>query len=72
MTTNTRRTIRRHIAHAGYSAAAIRRGLEYAATEGASTAREGYILAMSRILYRDGQLEAGDRFSVEVGSGPRA
>ncbi len=71
MNTNTRRTICRHIAAAGYSDSAIRLGLDYAKAEGASTAREGYILAMSRILYSDGQLEAGDRFSVENGAGPR-
>ncbi len=71
MNANTRRTIRRHIATAGYSADAIRRGLDYAAAEGASTAREGYILAMSRILFTDRDLASGVRFGVEIGAGPR-
>lgn len=71
MNANMARTIRRHIAAAGYSANAIRKGLDYAKSEGASSAREGYILAMSRILYSDGQIAMGDRFIVETGAGPR-
>lgn len=72
MNANAARRICRHIAAAGYSAAQIREGICYATAQGASDAREGYILAMSRILYSPEQLEAGDRFSVEAGAGPRA
>jgi hypothetical protein len=42
----------------------IDRGLEYVATSGAQTMREGFVLAMSRILYSDEQLAAGLRFTL--------
>jgi hypothetical protein len=71
MDANTRSRIRRHIANAGYSATAIRQGLDYAKAEGATTGPEGYILAMSRILFTDDDLARGVRFSVENGAGPR-
>jgi len=67
---NIRRRIRRHIAAVGYGDAQITSGLAWATEQGFSTAREGYILAMSRILYDDGQLADGARFSVESGYGP--
>jgi hypothetical protein len=63
--------ISRHIREAGYSDAEIKAGLAYACQQGPYTAREGYILAMSRILYSDGQLADGARFSVEAGFGPQ-
>lgn len=64
-------TIRRHMTLTGCSDAQIKHGIEWADEQGFSGARDGYILAMSRVLYDDGQLEEGARFSVEVGSGPR-
>lgn len=70
-TSNINRRIRRHIAAAGYSKEQIDAGLSYAREHGDYTAREGYILAMSRILYTDWQLADGARFSVEVGYGPK-
>lgn len=71
MNANIARTIRRHLAAAGNGADAIRTGIAYARAEGATSAREGYILAVSRILYTDEDLANGTRFSVEAGHGPR-
>ena len=64
-------TIRRHMKAAGYSNEAITSGMEWAKQQGFDGAREGYILAMSRVLYDDDQLADGGRFSVEAGYGPR-
>jgi hypothetical protein len=44
----------------------IERGLEYADLQGARTTREGYVLAMSRVLYTDDQLASGSVFSFAV------
>jgi hypothetical protein len=65
------RTIRRHIYAAGYSKQDADAGIRYAAEQGDYTAREGYILAMSRILYSNDQLADGARFAVAEGHGPQ-
>lgn len=59
----------RILAARGLSEKEIERGLDYVATSGAQTLREGFVLAMSRILYSDAELAAGLRFTfVENGS----
>lgn len=63
MTSNTARTIRRHIAAAGYSAQSINKGMAFARNEGAVSQEDGFALAMSRILYSDDQLADGARFN---------
>jgi hypothetical protein len=52
----------RFLEERGLSADEIDRGLAYAEELGAATAREGFVLAMSRVLYSDAQLAAGCRF----------
>ena len=64
--------IRMQLTIAGYSAADIDAGLAYAAEQGASDTREGFVLATSRILYSDAQLADGMRFSIEQGHVPNA
>jgi len=68
---NMNRVIRRHIAAAGCSVGQINEGMAYAKSKGYDTAREGYILAVSRILYSDDQLADGEMFTVADGFGPR-
>ena len=68
---NMNRRIRRHIAAAGYTKEQIDAGLAYTREQGEYDAREGFILAMSRILYSDEQLEDGARIAVETGFGPQ-
>lgn len=68
---NIDRVIRRHIYAAGYTKKDVDLGLAYAKSQGDYTAREGYILAMSRILLSEDQLQRGIRFAVEEGCGPR-
>ena len=63
--------IRRHITDAGYSDADARHGISWAKSRGFATARDGYALAMSRILYSDEQLAEGAHFPVAHGRGPR-
>lgn len=71
MTDSITRAIRRHLYAAGYSKDQATAGLAYAASTGPYTVREGYILAVSRILFTDGQLADGERFTLEDGYGPR-
>lgn len=68
---NVNRVIRRHLAAAGYDKAQADHGIAYARSKGNYSARDGYILAISRILYDDAQLENGALFEVEAGHGPR-
>ena len=70
-TAKVNRIIRHHIKKAGYSNEQINYGLSYAFAQSPYSAREGYILSMSRILFIDKQLAAGERFAVECGFGPR-
>ena len=58
-------TLMRLLADRGLSAEAIDAGLDYVEAVGARTVREGYELAMSRVLYSDVQLEQGMRFTFE-------
>ena len=48
----------------GLSEREIDRGLEYCLENGASTMRQGFVLAMSRALFSDAQLAAGMRFTL--------
>ena len=70
ITNNINRRITRHIVKAGYSASEAKRGLSYAASKGAYDARQGYIMAMSGILYGNDAADAGELFAVENGHGP--
>lgn len=65
------RRARKHITDAGYSLGDASSGIDYATAQGATEAREIYILAVSRILYTDEQLADGARFSVADGYGPQ-
>ncbi|MGA0530763.1 hypothetical protein [Hansschlegelia sp. KR7-227] len=55
--------VRAQIAEAGYSDAAISKGIAYAADQGASDDHEAFVLAVSRILYSDEDLAEGARFA---------
>ena len=68
---NAHRVIRRHISVAGYSRKHVDYGISWAEKIGYASTREGFILAVSRILYDDAALADGSRFAVEVGHGPR-
>jgi len=61
------RTVMHKLAAGGYSPMQIRDGLAYAVAEDATTVREAFILAMSRILYSDEQLADGARYAAEEG-----
>lgn len=61
---NQARRISRRIAAGGYSLTHARAGLAYANQVGFQSDDEGFVLAMSRILYTDAQLAEGERFSV--------
>lgn len=54
--------------NAGYSDVEIARGIAYAEEIGWSTTEEAMSLTVSRILYGDKDLAAGERFPVEPGS----
>lgn len=58
-------TLMRLLAERGLSPEAIDAGLDYVEAVGARTVREGYELAMSRVLYTDAQLADGMRFTFE-------
>ena len=58
-------TLMRILAEQGVSSEAIEAGLDYVEAVGARTVREGYELAMSRVLYSDVQLAEGMRFRAE-------
>ena len=55
-------TLMRILAEQGVAAESIEAGLDYVEQVGARTVREGYELAMSRVLYTDAELAAGRRF----------
>jgi hypothetical protein len=63
---SARPVIRAELAAGGYTSAQIDRAMEYAHEQGACTGLDGYVLAMSRILYTDEQLADGARFCVEA------
>jgi hypothetical protein len=67
---NICRRIRRQIAAAGYFKNDIDKGLAWARSIGFSDAKDGYILAMSYILYGEDEANSGVRFAVEDGCGP--
>jgi hypothetical protein len=56
-------TLERLMVERGISQDEIERGLNYAVSAGATTTREAYNLAMSRILFSDEELTAGARFN---------
>lgn len=58
-------TLMRILADQGMPSDAIEAGLDYVEQIGARTVREGYELAMSRVLYSDVQLAEGMRFRAE-------
>ena len=60
----TVRAIRQKIGALGYPTTAANYGLRWAYYQGYNTIDEGFALALSRILYSDGQLEDGSRFEV--------
>ena len=60
--------LRIKIEGAGYSAAQAITGIRYALGQDATDLNQGFILAMSRILYSDEQLADGARFAVETES----
>lgn len=55
-------TLVRFLAERGLSDEQIDRALEYVETSGAHTIREAFVLAMSRTMYTDQELEAGQKF----------
>lgn len=55
-------TLVRLLSEHGLSAEEVERGMEYAEAMGAGTTRDGFVLAMSRVLLTDAQLAAGVRF----------
>lgn len=67
---NANRVIRHHLTLAGYSPSEIKTGITYAASKGDYGAREGFVLAVSRILYSDDQLADGAVFFLAEGYGP--
>ena len=58
-------TLMRLLAERGLSTKEIDAGLDYVEDVGARTVREGYELALSRVLYSDAQLAQGMRFTAE-------
>lgn len=56
-------TLMRILAEQGLPSASIEAGLDYVEEIGARTVREGYELAMSRVMYSDEQLAEGMRFN---------
>ena len=56
-------TLMRILAEQGLPSASIEAALDYVEKIGARTVREGYELAMSRVLYSDKQLADGMRFN---------
>ncbi len=50
----------------------IERGLDYIEAVGARTMRDGFELAMSRILYTDHELASGQRFTFPEDAGQQA
>lgn len=55
-------TLVRLLSEHGLSAEEVERGMGYAEAMGAGTTRDGFVLAMSRVLFTDAQLAAGVRF----------
>lgn len=55
-------TLARLLSEHGLSAEEVERGMDYAEAMGAGTTRDGFVLAMSRVLFTDAQLAAGVRF----------
>ena len=55
-------TLMRILAEQGVAPEAIEVGLDYVELVGARTVREGYEVAMSRVMYTDAELAAGMRF----------
>lgn len=68
MTDALRLLIRQHLGK-GYSEADIEGGIAYAELIGYSSEDEALSLTLSRILYTDTQLTAGDRVSTDVACG---
>ena len=56
------RTLMRLLSGYGLSDEEVERGMDYVEIIGARTVREGFELAMSRVLFSDEQLAAGSRF----------
>lgn len=55
-------TLVRLLSEHGLSAEEVECGMDYAEAMGAVTTRDGFVLAMSRVLFTDAQLAAGIRF----------
>ena len=59
---NTLRALRRRIEEPGYTRQEADCGIRWACEQGFESTDEGFMFAMSRILYDDGQLNDGARF----------
>lgn len=64
--------IRRHACAAGYSPHSVEHGIKWAEALGATSAREGYILTLSRIVYTPERLATGARVAIADGQGPQS
>ena len=61
-------TLVRFLGERGLSDDEIDRALEYVEASGAYTIREAFVLAMSRTMYSDQELAAGQKFGFTEGS----